>query len=175
MESVHLYNPPDFPDTTVIGLNQHMEETIMKAMFNFFHVARSSRYQSCICVHCCSGLYCGLREGCCSFFLFIFLVLLFLKFFSSPPHLPPTCSFPVLPDAEFVGKLIASYLIVIFYLELPEDFVEWKTFCVDRARLSSSNRYLCCTAKLEQESRSRIFMVTGSDSVKRKKTEVKPV
>ena len=73
------------------------------------------------------------------------------------------------------GKLIASYLIVIFYLELPEDFVEWKTFCVDRARLSSSNRYLCCTAKLEQESRSRIFMVTGSDSVKRKKTEVKPV
>lgn len=49
--------------------------------------------------------------------------------------------------------------------------MEWNSFCADRERLSSSNRYLCCTAKLEQESRSWIFMVTGSDSVKRKTSE----
>lgn len=64
-------------------------------------------------------------------------------------------------------KAAITYLEVIFHLELPEDFVEWESFCVDRERLSSSNRYLCCTAKLEQESRSRIFMVIGSDSVRR--------
>lgn len=58
--------------------------------------------------------------------------------------------------------------MVTVHVELPEDCVECKSFCVDRERLSS-NRYLCCTAKLEQESRSLILMVTGSDSAKRKK------
>lgn len=149
----------------------------MKELFNFFRTARSSKYQERAMYTSNTAFRVDCREGCPSFFQLNFFEFSFYLSCSLILY-PGSSSLLTFPPLSWVcwqaKRLVSRSLLVILYLELPEDFVEWKSFCVDRETLSSSNRYRCCTAKLEQESRSRIFMVTGSDSVKRKKTEVKP-